>query len=70
MERNIESLCTDTLVSDEMRNSFLNHERRYDEIKKLRTLMNQGALVSRRIVEEGWKVGFMYRCEPNNPADS
>ena len=67
---NIESLCTDTLVSDEMRNSFLNHESRYDEIKKIRTLMNQGALVSRRIVEEGWKVGFMYRRKPNNPADS
>lgn len=32
--------------------------------------MNQGALVSMRIVEEGWKVGFMYRREPNNPADS
>ena len=26
---NIESLCTDTLVSDEMRNSFLNHESRF-----------------------------------------
>lgn len=69
-DANIESLCTDTLVSSEMRNSFLNHESRYDEIKKIRTLMNQGALVSRRIVEEGWKVGFMYRREPNNPADS
>ena len=67
---NIESLCTDTLVSDEMRNSFLNHENRYDEIQKIRTLLNQGALVSRRIVEEGWKVGFMYRRKPNNPADS
>lgn len=67
---NIESFCTDTFVSDEMRNSFLNHESRYDEIKKMRTLMNQGALVSRRIVEEGWKVGFMYRRESNNPADS
>ena len=67
---NIESLCTDTLVNDEMRNNFLNHEGRYDEIKKMHTLMNQGALVSKRIVEEGWKVGFMYRREPNNPADS
>lgn len=67
---NIESLCTDVPVSDQMRNNFLNHKSRYDEIKKIRTLMNQGALVSRRIIEEGWKVGFMYRCEPNNPADS
>ena len=32
--------------------------------------MSQSALVSRRIVEEGWKVGFMYRCEPSNPEDS
>lgn len=67
---NIEILRTDTLVSDEMRNSFLKNESRYDEIKKIRTLMNQGALVSRKIVEEGWKAGFMYRREPNNPADS
>lgn len=67
---NIEKLCTDTLVSDAMRNSFLNHKSWYDEIKSMRTLMNQCALVSRRIVEEGWKVGFMYRSEPNNPADS
>lgn len=69
-DANIESLCTDTLVSDEMRNSFLNHESRYDEIKKMRTLLNQGALVSRRIVEENWKVGYMYRRKPNNPANS
>ena len=67
---NIENLCTDTLVSDEMRNHFLSHESRYDEIKKMRTLMNQGALVSRKIIDEGYKVGFMYRCEPNNPKDS
>lgn len=69
-DANIESLCSDTFVSNEMRNNFLNHESRYDEIKKMHALMNQGALVSRRIVEDGWKVGFMYRCEPNNPADS
>ncbi len=67
---NIESLCTDIPVSDEMRNTFLNHESWFDEIKEIRLLMNQGALVSRRIVEEGWKVGLMYRREPNNPADS
>lgn len=69
-DANIDGLCTDTLISTEMRNDFLNHESRYDEIKKIRRLMSQSALVSRRIVEEGWKVGFMYRCEPNNPADS
>lgn len=69
-DTNIESLCTDICVSDEMRNSFLSHESRHDKIKKIRTLMNQGVLVSRRIVEEGWKVGFMCRFEPNNPADS
>lgn len=67
---NIESLCTDIPVSDEMRNTFLNHKSWFDEIKEIRLLMNQGALVSRRIVEEGWKVGLMYRREPNNPADS
>lgn len=67
---NIENFHTDMPVSVGMRNNFLEHESRYDEIKKMRTLMNQCALVSRKIVEEGWKVGFMYRIKPNNPADS
>lgn len=67
---NIESIDTDINVSDEMINEFLNHKSRYHEIKNIRTIMNQGALVSKKIVEEGWKVGFMYRRKPNNPADS
>jgi len=69
-DANIESIDTDMNVSDEMMNDFLNHKSRYNEIKNLRTIMNQGALVSRKIADEGWKVGFMYRREPNNPADS
>lgn len=69
-DTNIESLSTNIPVSDEMRNTFLNHKSQYDKIRNIRTLMNQGALVSRKIVEEGWKVGFMYRRKPNNPADS
>lgn len=67
---NIESLSTDISVTDEMRNTFLSHESWYDKIKETRTLMNQLALVSKKIVEEGWKVGFMYRKELNNPKDS
>lgn len=67
---NIESLSTDISVTDEMKNTFLSHESWYDKIKETRTLMNQLALVSKKIVEEGWKVGFMYRKELNNPKDS
>lgn len=57
-------------VNDEMKKAFLSHESWYDKLKKERILMNQLALVSKRIAEEGWKVGFMYRQEPNNPRDS
>lgn len=67
---NIESISTDISVDDEMRKAFLNHESWYKKIKETRTLMNQLALVSKKIAEEGWKVGFMYRQEPNNPRDS
>lgn len=67
---NIENLSMGISVSDEMRNTFLSHESWYDKIKETRSLMNQLALVSKKIVEEGWKVGFMYRQEPNNPKDS
>lgn len=67
---NIESLSTDISVSDEIKNTFLSHASWYDKIKETRTLMNQLALVSKKIVDEGWKVGFMYRQELNNPNDS
>ena len=69
-DANIESIDTDINVSNEMMNDFLNHKSRYNEIKNMRTIMNQGALVSKKIVDEGWKVGFMYRREPDNLADS
>lgn len=69
-DANIESIDTDINVSAEMMNNFLNQKSRYNEIKNMRTILNQRALVSKKIIDKGWKVGFMYRCEPNNPSDS
>ncbi len=69
-DADIESIDTNVDISDEMMNDFLSHKSRYNEIKNMLTIMNQKALISKKIVDEGWKVGFMCRHEPDNPADS
>lgn len=54
-DANIESIDTDINVSAEMMNNFLNQKSRYNEIKNMRTILNQRALVSKKIIERAGK---------------
>lgn len=67
---NIERFHTDFKPDDEMLRQFLEHKKNYDELKNMHSILNLKALVSRKIADEGWKVGYMERYEPNNPQDS
>lgn len=69
-DANIESINTDIDASNQMIDEFLSHRSRHDELINMRKILNLGVPVSRKIVDEGWKVGFMVRGEPNNPMDS
>ena len=66
----IEKLNTDIRAGDAKINQFLDNRKNYEEIRNILKIMNLKALVSKKIAEEGWKVGFMERYEPHNEMDS
>ncbi|MEI3580897.1 MAG: hypothetical protein V8Q30_13435 [Acutalibacteraceae bacterium] len=43
---------------------FLSHGESYAAIRQRRMPLAQNAIVSRKILDEGWKVGYMERTEP------
>lgn len=49
---------------------FSGREKNYTVIKNRFGICNLSAVVSKKIVEEGWKVGFMERTEPRDADDS
>ena len=49
---------------------FKSSEKDHEEIKQLRDMMGQTVLVSKKVREEGWKIGYGYRDDPTNERDS
>ncbi len=66
----IESINTDIEVNDEKINEFKENKKDYNVIRNRKIILNLKSYVSKKIVEEGWKVGYMERNEPYNEADS
>jgi hypothetical protein len=42
---------------------FLSHEHYYDDMKARRAMLGKVAYVSKKIMDEGWKIGYMCRDE-------
>lgn len=68
--KSIGNIDTDIEVSDEKINEFKNNEKKYSAIKNKKIILNLKAYVSKKVTEEGWKVGYMERKEPYNENDS
>ena len=70
-DANIDKINTDVEITDEKITEFQN-SKQYMElmINKMNILNNQTAYLSKKIIEEGWKVGYMYRDEATNESDS
>ncbi len=66
----IESINTDIKPGDEKINEFKENEKNYNVIRNRKNILNLRAYVSKKITEEGWKVGYMERNEPYNEQDS
>ena len=49
---------------------FLSHGESYAAMRQRRMLLAQNAIVSRKILDEGWKVGYMERTETDRDGDS
>lgn len=66
----IESINTDIAVTDEMIQEFKENKGNYAAIKSKKILLSLKAIVSKKITDEGWKVGYMERNTPHDGDDS
>lgn len=66
----IEQINTEIEISDDKINEFKENKKYYSVIRNRKMILNQTAFVSKKITEEGWKVGYMERNKPCNEKDS
>lgn len=69
-EAGIETIQTDLGVSEEQVTEFKGNQKRYEVIINRKRILNLKALVSKKITEEGWKVGYLERAVPIDEQDS
>ena len=69
-DSDVKKINTDIEITKNMRDEFKSHESYYDNIKKRKELLNKMAYVSKKIVDDNYKVGYMHREEPLNIDDS
>ncbi len=66
----IDKINTNAEINDEKIKEFQDAEKYSKPIKNRFKLLNKTAYLSKKLLEEGWKVGYMRRDEPVNENDS
>ena len=70
-DADIRLLAADRAVPEaEAIQQFQSHGESYTAMRQRRMLLAQNAIVSRKILDEGWKVGYMERTETDRDGDS
>ena len=69
-DKGIDKIDSDITVSAEDITEFQNNEKSYAQIIERKKLFNLNAIVSAKILREGYKVGYMLRFEPHDGDDS
>lgn len=67
---NIDNIHVDTEITDDELREFSDREKNHAVMKNRMNICNLSAVVSKKIIEEGWKVGYMERNEPHDKDDS
>ncbi len=67
---NIDNIQTDMEITEMELQEFCGREKYHTVMKNRMNICRLYAIVSRRITEEGWKVGYMERNEPHDKDDS
>lgn len=67
---NIDNIHVDTEITDDELWEFSDREKNHAVMKNRMNICNLPAVVSKKIIEEGWKVGYMERDEPHDKDDS
>jgi len=69
-DASIEKITTDSKIEESQMKEFEDNEKYYETARNRKRLLNLRALVSKKITEEGWKVGYMVKNKPLNESDS
>lgn len=69
-DASIERINSDIEISAENMNAFIGRKEYHAAMKNRMMILNLKACVSKKVTEEGWKVGYMERGEPHDKADS
>ena len=69
-DSDIEKINTDIVISDDMIIEYKSHEKYYEKMRMRKEMLGLGAYVSKKIIEEDWKVGYMSRDEAMHEGDS
>lgn len=69
-DRNIDNIHVDTEITDDELREFSGREKYHAVMKNRMSICKLSAVVSKKIIEEGWKVGYMERNEPRAKDDS
>lgn len=69
-EASIDKINTDVEINDKKITEFQDSEQYMEPIKNRLKLLNKTAYLSKKILEEGWKIGYMRRDKPVNENDS
>lgn len=69
-DANIDSIDTSVILTADKINEFKNNEQYYEAMINRKKLLGMMSYVSKKITDEGWKVGYMTRDEALNENDS
>ena len=69
-DASIEKINSDIEPSAEQKQEFIKSEDYMIPTKNKANLLDKKAYLSKKVLDENWKVGFMYRDEPLNEQDS
>lgn len=69
-DADIETLNTDDTPTPDIVAEFRSRQGAYTAMRDRRILLDKRAMVSKKILDEGWKVGYMERMEPHDTEDS
>lgn len=67
---NIEKIHADIEMTDDELNEFSGRQGNYAVMKNRMNICDLSAVISKKIIEEGWKVGYMERTKPRDEDDS
>jgi len=69
-DEDIRSIDCEGVPDDRSMEEFLSLKEAHEHMRKLKNMLGKTAIVSKKVREEGWKIGYGMREEPTRESDS